>query len=447
MTDDLEVPDWSPPPSEMAAAMDAEEQRLDAAARQAHDIATEAYKIRVRRDAQRQIAAEDATGVDFGPLYLDRAALRDLPKPQPLIERILPRHCYAILRGRDHAYKSFVAIDWGLCLATGKAWQGRALEQVRVLYIAGEGAYGIAARVAAWEYAWHTKVEPHGFTVRTAALNLHNPGPALDELLQRITTGGYGLVIVDTLRRVSGAADGNSSEMGTVVDNLDRIKRATLDGTVLTIAHTDKSDTDSRGYSGIEDDADVVWHAKRGETNLVLELTKMKDGPDGATIHLQAEAALGSLVLAAGSRTPANTTTEAQLKILDVMRQSFREGAHSGKILAATGLPDSTYYRAIGDLRDTGRIHNTGTKHRPFYELASDSTVTDGYSHDPESATTSDEPDSQQLPLDETGPDLHDSHDSHRLPHSLPLTPITPTTLRSGSSESESHNDVEGKAS
>ena len=104
------------------------------------------------------------------------------------------------------------------------------------------------------------------FTVRTAALNMHHPGPAFDHLLEHVTAGGYGLVIVDTLRRVSGAADGNSCEMGARRSTTStESSRPPTDGTVLAVAHTDKGDNDSRGYSGIEDDADVVWAAKRDE--------------------------------------------------------------------------------------------------------------------------------------------------------------------------------------
>lgn len=342
--------------------------------------------------------------------FLDRHDLDDLPTPDPLIEGILPRHGYGILRGRDGTYKSFVALDWSLCLATGKPWQGRTSERVKVLYVAGEGAYGLAARVDAWEHASGHKIDAGAFVVRKSALNLHKPGRAFQHLLEHVATGGYGFVVVDTLRRVSGAADGNGSDMGTVVDNLDKIKRATLDGSVLTIAHTDKSDTDSRGYSGIEDDADFVWHAKRDEDVLTLKNTKMKDGPDGAIFHLAATKTLDSLTLAA---TTASSTTESQLRILDTLRQSFRDGASAGRLQEATGLPKSSYYRALGELRDAGHVVNTGTKARPFYELRPSI-------------------ESQTVPIERTRSDLQQSHQSHAVP-GFPLgVPRVPPPLGVG---------------
>lgn len=351
-------------------ADDAEASAMLAQTRFYENVSKEATRIRVREAAHERIRAEKVESTNFNDYYLDRAALLDLPTPDPLIEKVLPRHAYAILRGRDQSLKSFVAIDWACCLATGKPWQGHHTEPTRVLYIAGEGAHGLAARIAAWEYAWGRNVLPEMLTIRRAALNMHQPGPAFDHLLAHVTTGGYGLVIVDTLRRVSGAADGNSSEMGLVIDNLDRIKQATAGGSVLVVAHTGKSEgSDTRGFSGIEDDADVVWAAKRDEMFLTLELTKMKDGPDGRSIHLEATRTLTSLTLS-GIDGPAQVnTTETQIKILDTIRDLFPDGVTGSELLATSGLAKATFYRGVKDLLAAGHLVNTGDKRRKFYEL------------------------------------------------------------------------------
>lgn len=340
--------------------------------------------LRIQKAAKAQLHAEELAGSDFSGVYLTRQQLLDLPAPEPLIEGVLPRHAYGILRGRDHTLKSFVAIDWACCLATGKAWQTRAVEPTRVLYIAGEGAHGLAARVAAWEYAWGHNVPDDMFVVRRTALNLHTPGPAFDDLLDRIRRDGFGLVVVDTLRRVSGTADANTSEMGAVVDNLDRIKHATDNGTVLAVAHTDKADHDTRGYSGIEDDADVVWATKRDDMFLTLELTKMKDGPDGTTIHLEATRTLNSLILTGMTGTPTPDTTASQLTILATMRDLFPDGTSGSELKDTCGLAKATYYRALGDLLKAGHLVNTGKGRQKFYELPALLTDTDSPADPPQ---------------------------------------------------------------
>jgi hypothetical protein len=401
---------------------DAEHGQAMAAIRFNEAVAERARFLKIDREARARLRAEDSIGQDFDGLFLDRQQLRELPAPKPLITGVLPRETYGVLRGRDQSFKSFVAIDWAACIATGKAWQGHAVEQGRVLYIAGEGANGISTRLDAWEFGWSRPIDRKMFTTRKLALNMYEPGPPFAHLLDHIEAGGYTLVVVDTLRRVSGAADGNGSEMGRVIDNLDLIKQATTNGSVLVISHTDKQDNDSRGYSGIEDDADVVWHAKRDEMFLKLDLTKLKDGPDGRSLHLEALPTMNSLVLSGITGLPSPNTTESQLKILNTLREMAIDGMAPTPLLKASGLADSTFYRAIKELHQAGQIQNIGTPTRKIWALP----AIDTGSHD--------------LPDDETAPDLHDSHNSHDSQPSLPLTPTTPTTLGSGSSESKSQN-------
>jgi hypothetical protein len=336
------------------------------------DVAREVRRLRVQAAARAQVAAEQAPNLDYTDEYLDRDALASLARPTPLIEGILPRNAYAILRGRDHSFKSFVAVDWAMSAATGTPCLGHAAEQVRVLYIAGEGAHGLAARIDAWETARGIPVPAGQLTLRRSALNLHKPGPDFDDLLDRVARGRYGLVIVDTLRRVSGAADGNSSEMGAVVDNLDRIKRATDGGTVVAIAHTDKNDHDTRGYSGIEDDADVVWAAKRKDSAVSLKLTKMKDGPDGVTINLTAIPVLDSLVLVAGGSADADLNDKART-ILACISGAQPQGVGPDEIIAVTGIPKATVYRQLKALTESGRLSKVGPPRQSRYRLSAES--------------------------------------------------------------------------
>lgn len=340
----------------------------------------EAYHFELaRREARRLIDAEAEPDVDLDALYLDRESLKHLPQPEALIPGVLPRHAYGVLRGRDQSFKSFVALEWALTLACGRYWGLTQVEQVPVLYIAGEGAWGLAARIEAWELAKKTEVPSDWFTVRQAALNLHHPGPAFDHLLEHVEARGYGLVVVDTLRRVSGAADGNGSEMGAVIDNIDRIKRVTAGGSVLVVAHTDKGDNDSRGYSGIEDDADFVWHAKREAYDLELSLTKMKDGPDGITTYLKAWPSGSSLVLHPATKPAATReTTESENKLLSTLREIFPNGAHATALLDTAGIPKATFYRALKKLEDRSLIANEGSETRPRWVARSLDVSQDG---------------------------------------------------------------------
>lgn len=355
--------------SQPHAALDAATSALDDAVERTiilnQAVQRELDLLRVKEQARRIFDAEQHPATEFAGLYLDGDALDQLPQPEPLIDRVLNRHSYAILSGRDGTYKTFVALDWAWCLATGKPWQGRAVEPVRVLYIAGEGAYGLHVRKQAWEAAWATRVDPATFTVRAAALDLYRGGAVLDELLDRVGSGGYGLVVVDTLRRVSGRADGNSSDMGLVVDNLARIREATDNGTVLALTHTAKDDGDTRGFSGIEDDADIVWHAKKVDTppmSLDLLNRKMKDGPEGDHLELTMSPSCGSLVVSRHARSGGvilvgDDEFETDAVVIQAMCTAFaKTGATATELKLVTELGHSTFYKARGRLLDAGRL-------------------------------------------------------------------------------------------
>lgn len=359
--------------------------------------------------------AEDAfTALDAE--YLDVDEPDELPTPEPLIEGVLTRHAYALLTGRDGTWKSFTALDWSLCLASGKPWQTRQAEHVRVLYVAGEGAYGLAARLKAWEYAWQTSVEPDWFTVRKSSVNLFKGGPAFDHLLAKVSEGGYGLVVVDTLRRASGGAQENGSDMGLVVDRLERLKRATLNGSVLVVAHTGKEDKDARGYSGIEDDADIVWKAVRDEGRLTLKNAKMKDGPDGLQVLLEPHQVLDSLILQSATEVSAWAvdTSEAERHLVAVLVEHFANTpATTSALREVSGLPKTSFYRALGKLIERGTAVNVGTKRAALYEPASHLL-------------------SQVVPTLSTPADLRLSQQSQAVPTSAQSVPPSPTPPRGG---------------
>ncbi|SKY52310.1 Uncharacterised protein [Mycobacteroides abscessus subsp. massiliense] len=327
-------------------------------------------------EEQAKQAREQAGGVGskFTDEYLTADQLDNLPPPESLIADVLTRHSYGILRGRDKSFKSFVALDWSLCLATGTPWQGKAVERTRVLYVAGEGAHGIGERKRAWETAHDIKADPDWFVVRRSAVNLYRAGDDYAHLLDYVERGEFGLVVFDTLRRMSGGAEGNGSDMGAVVDRMDEVKRHTANGSVLAVAHTDKGDNDTRGFSGIEDDADVVWSAKReNNTNeLTLRCEKFKDGPDGHQFDLRTRTEGDSLVVesAEAQGNLFSDDRQADQIVMATMREVFaNDGATVKDIITMTDLSQASVYRSRARLLESGRLWSNKA-HRLFLPTA-----------------------------------------------------------------------------
>lgn len=303
---------------------------------------------------------------DLAEDVVNLAALRERVEPGALIAGVLPRHAYAVLRGRDGSFKTFAALDWALCVATGTPWHGHAVEQANVLFIAGEGAHGLDRRVQAWEEANGVKVPQDALSILPRPVDLH-AGTEVNGLAREIRERAIGLVIVDTLRRVSGAADGNSSAMGTVVDNLARLRRETGDGSVLVLAHTGKDDSDTRGFSGIEDDADAVWHARRDGANrerLILRNTKQKDMRPHVDVVLHAQAVGDSLALMHG-----DTDVDSVEGAIVVALGEAAAGLGGGELFEVIGGARRTFYRSLNKLVDAGQIHREGTRGAFSYRL------------------------------------------------------------------------------
>lgn len=98
------------------------------------------------------------------------------------------------------------------------------------------------------------------------------------------------------------------------------------------------------------------------------------------------------------------------------------------KIHDASGIPKSTYYRVVAALLESGHLVNTGTKHRPFYEL-------------PSSAQ------SHTVPPAETPSDLHRFHEVPRSPTPPGGSPTGPTTLGVGPRDHDDTDTTERDAS
>jgi AAA domain len=116
---------------------------------------------------------DDATP-PFADKLLTRSDLRDLPDPEPLIDNVLDQGTTALLYGSWGTLKTFIALDWAACAATGHAWQGRTTEKRRVLYVVGEGAFGFKGRVDAWETGWQVDISDEWLSILPVPVNLLN---------------------------------------------------------------------------------------------------------------------------------------------------------------------------------------------------------------------------------------------------------------------------------
>ncbi len=227
----------------------------------------------------------------FPTLSLDD--LEALQPPEWLIDKLIPVDAFALLVGPYASLKSFLALDLSLCVAYGIPWQGRPVKQGPVLYIAGEGAAGMASRVKAWRRVHGVEDQEAPFRLLRARLNILDPG----HIGRLVATAAHDfkgepvrLAVNDTLARSMVGADENSAQdMGRAVAATDEI-RDELKCTTLTVHHMGKDkDRGARGSIALPAAADTTLVVEREGSRLTITVEKQKDAEEGEPIVLEAK--------------------------------------------------------------------------------------------------------------------------------------------------------------
>lgn len=218
--------------------------------------------------------------------------LATMPPPTFLIDDTITVNGLSMLWGRSGSLKSFAALDKALCVATGFAWHGRAVKQGRVIYLAAEGAYGLASRAMGWMKTRGRDCPEPDFQIIPHGLALATPSD-LEALVTALMSSGsaIALIVIDTLSRTFGKGNPNQpSDMNAFVEAVEHLRQET-GAHVMVIHHAGKDAANGEiGNEGLRNACDTVIHVKR--TNTSLELIneaprgKQKDFDEFKTVKL-----------------------------------------------------------------------------------------------------------------------------------------------------------------
>ena len=318
--------------------------------------------------------ADDPRGKTTMPVLADvlltRSALRGLPDPEPLIDNVLDKGSCALLYGYRSTYKTFIALDWAASVATGRAWQGRASQRCRVLYVAAEGAFGFKGRVDAWETGWQTTIADGDLDVLPRPVNLSRHLDAAN-LAALIEWNAYGLVVLDSLARCTvGVEENSAKDTGAVVDHLYRLLAATPGerGVILGLHHAGKDRKTLRGSTAYEAGVDTVYQATRDGGVVILERTKRRDGPEGDHHELKLDPIEGTGSAAISVHRGVDKPERADKLLSTFVHHFSQTGASKAELRNVADMPNATFHRALSDLLKRGDLVNEGTDRRPFYK-------------------------------------------------------------------------------
>lgn len=309
---------------------------------------------------------------------LKRSELSKLPRVSPLVEGVVSSPATVVLIGEYGVGKTFLALSLANSIGTGHPWLGRTVQRRRVLYVLGEGAYGLDARVNAWESAWGETVSDDDvtFVVQPASLSKSHTWSALKTMA---LAGGYGFVVLDTFSSLAADAD-ETKDAPRIMRWLAELATA-IGGTTLLVHHPGWSDASrARGGYQFEANADEVLIAakvSKGSDLFTLLRKKVKDGPDGKTLYLRRKAAHGSCIIEeTGAELAGAPMAE---RILAVLTNCGDLGATGPQIRAELEIPESgrsTFQKALRGLRDDGRISTSGSAKSPLYKVTGDGSDT-----------------------------------------------------------------------
>jgi hypothetical protein len=292
-----------------------------------------------------QVAQEDKSRARlFTP-----SELAELPPPKYLLKPFIREGGLNVIWGQPASGKSFIAIDWGLRIATGTPWfDGTRPEPGTVIYNPAEGAAGIPKRIEAWEKATGIKA-PDRFLIWPEAVNyFRRETEAFEAALAQLPEPPK-LVIVDTLARsMVGAEEDKSRDMGIFIEAAERVSNR-YGAAILVVHHPDKGGNAERGSGSLRGAADVSVEARLDGSNLEIRSTKDKDAAAFETWRLSLQPHAESVVLSPKSGVGPVAGTEAE--ILGLVSSAFgTRWVTSAEIRAVSEIPKSSVFRALNGL-------------------------------------------------------------------------------------------------
>jgi AAA domain len=190
------------------------------------------------------------------------------PTRPEIIKGILRQECKMTLGGKSKARKTWQLINLALCLVTGEVWLGQfECNRTKVLYINFElHRDTFDKRVRAIAEAMELGPERYVDNLSQWGLRGYAAGAdvLMPEIIERIKTEGFGVVIFDPLSKALGESDENSSrDMNKLLNEFEQVCRQT--GCAMIIAqHYGKGNKAGvetgdrgRGSSAVIGDIDV----------------------------------------------------------------------------------------------------------------------------------------------------------------------------------------------
>lgn len=314
--------------------------------------------------------------------FVTAIELLDASQPDPLIDSFIQEQDAVCLYGEPNGGKSFLALDWALCVATGKPWLDiHEVKRGPVVYMAGEGGASLQVRVQAW-MKHHNIAEIHGAYFQTRPLPLREE-EIIDEIQATLETFAQAergadepamqprLIVVDTLSQFMMGGDEVGPDMALFVANCRRLSHDNSTA-ILIVHHTNAGNARERGHTALRGNVDEMFRCDPiYQNNLLVGIDvsndKQRDKARSAKLNLRFTSVVvgkntkgeevTSLVVLPTLTPPSKlpVVTAKLLRVLDAMLQEEdlkTERCLNTHLCDHTGMLRGTMHRYLDQLQD-----------------------------------------------------------------------------------------------
>jgi hypothetical protein len=218
-----------------------------------------------------------------------------MPPPRWLIGGLFEADSLVMLAGPSYSFKSFLLIDWLMCMASGRRWQGRETAVCRVGYALGEGKAGLMKRIQAWITFNNPSDEELARLKENFKITFSVPQMAskasVDNMLADLEAEEFkpDVIAIDTFNRsMVGFDENDAKDAGLWVEQADRLRQSNY--TVVLLHHTKKNTefgVTYRGSTAIIGAMDTAMTLVRDGDYTTLTVTKQKDHDEGAPMRFK----------------------------------------------------------------------------------------------------------------------------------------------------------------
>jgi hypothetical protein len=206
---------------------------------------------------------------------IDPDDIKEVIATEYLIDDFLVLGEITFVFGAPKQFKTFLVLAALLCVALGRDFFGRNVQQRKVLYLIGEGGDAFIGRIKAWQALNDVPGLKKNFLVLPRTVNLFDDND-VRKAVAEVTAQEFrpDVVCIDTLGRSMGDADEKTKDFNKIFANLDRLRQEYWPGlTEIVLSHTKKGELVFRGPQVIAGDGDNLMYVIRIGRELKANVT------------------------------------------------------------------------------------------------------------------------------------------------------------------------------